>query len=114
MLHHLWRVEKTMFLDVVIKEMKQLDKNKNPIPFSISYRTYNKQNKSGGKLIRETGATALQPPKTPGNIRLSQKTPFRNANHWLNRTINIKTSEGDIRKINKLFITEFNGHQVIL
>lgn len=103
-----------MFLDVILTEMKRLDSNKNPVPFSISYRTYNRQNKSGGKLIREDSATMLQPPKNPGNVRLSQKTPFRNANHWSNRTVNIKTSEGEIRKVNKLFIIEFNGHQVIL
>ena len=74
-------MQKTMFLGEVLTEMKQLDGNKNPIPFSISYRTYNRQNKFGGKLVNEREATLMQPPKTPGNIRLSQKTAFRNANH---------------------------------
>lgn len=103
-----------MFLNEVLKEMKQLDFNKNPVLFSISFRTYNRQNKFGGKLLTERNVELLQAPKNPGKKRLANPTPFKNPNHFANRTINIKNSNGEIKTINTLFITEFNGHQVIL
>ena len=102
-----------MYLSEVLTEMKKLDHKNNPIAFSIAFRTYNRQNKYGGKLIVEPNAELMQPPKTPGKVRLSQSTAFRNANHFANRTRNIKTESG-IKKVNILFITEFNGHKVIL
>lgn len=41
------------------------------------------------------------------------QTAFKNPNHWENRTKNIKTKEGIIKKINILFIDEFNGQKVV-
>ncbi len=102
-----------MFLREVRKEMERLDKNKNPIPFSITVRTYNQQNKVGGRLVTWDHATLMQPPKAPGKIRLSQKIDFKNPNHFENHTRNLKTNQG-IKKINILFITKFNGYDVIL
>ena len=102
-----------MFLNEVLKEMKKLDSNNNPIAFSIAYRTFNKQNKSGGKLVIVQKAVSMNPPKVKGKVRLSQNTPFKNPNHYTNKTRNIKTAEG-IKKINILFIDTFNGYKVIL
>lgn len=105
-------MQKAIFLSQVLMEMKKLDANKNPIPFSISVRTYNNQNKSGGKLITFENAVLMQAPKTPGKIRLSQNRDFKNPNHFDNRTRNLKTGEG-IKKINILFIIKFNGCDVV-
>ena len=93
-------------------EMKKLDDKKNPIPFTITVRTFNNQNKSGGKLITYENAVLMQAPKTPGKIRLSQKIAFKNPNHYANRTRNLKTDQG-IKKVNILFIIKFNGLDVI-
>jgi len=106
-------MQKTMFLREVLKEMKRLDENKNPVPFTITVRTYNQQNKVGGRLVTWDNATLMQPPKTPGKIRLSQKIDFKNPNHFKNRTRNLMTNQGK-KKINILFITRFNGYEVIL
>ena len=57
-------------------------------------------------------AKLMQAPKVKGVIRLSQKKEFKNPNHFKNRTRNISTSEGE-RKINILFIIEFNGKKVV-
>ena len=97
----------------VLTEMKKLDNKKNPIPFSISFRTYNQQNKVGGKLINEDNAMLMQAPKTPGAVRLSEKRDFRNPNHWKNHTRNIKTNSG-IKTVHIFFITKFNGFDVII
>lgn len=102
-----------MFLTEVITEIKKLDFNKNPVPFSLTFRTYNKQNKKGGKLVSVQNATLMQPPKDKGAVRLSQNIDFKNPNHFENRTRNIKVSD-KIIKVNTLFIIEFNGHKVVL
>jgi hypothetical protein len=106
-------MQKTIFLKDALTEMKRLDALKNPVPFAISFRTFNQQNKRGGKLATFENATLMQPPKLPGAHRLAQKIDFKNPDHFKNRTRNIKTAEG-IKKINILFIISLNGAQVIL
>lgn len=105
-------MQNEMLLSDVLKEMRRLDENKNPIPFDITIRTYNSQNKSGGRLVTYENAVLMQPPKKPGLIRLSQKTDFKNPNHFANRTRNLKTNEG-IKKIHILFIIKFNRVDVV-
>ena len=106
-------MQKSILLSQVLNEMRKLDERKNPIPFTISIRTFNTQNKSGGRFVTYENATLMQPPKTAGVVRLSQLIDFKNPNHWKNRTRNIKTNEG-IKKIHILFILKFNGLDVIL
>lgn len=106
-------MQNEVFLSQVLTEMKKLDENKNPIPFTILIRTFNEQNKSGGKLILYENAMLMQPPKVKGQKRLLQGIEFKNPNHWENRTRNIKTNEG-IKKIHILFIIKFNGLDVNL
>ena len=93
--------------------MARLNDKKQPIPFDIEARTYNQQNKSGGKLVIYENATLMQAPKAHGKIRLSQDIEFKNPNHFKNRTRNLKTNLGK-RKIHIHFITKFNGCDVVL
>lgn len=95
----------------MMTEMRKLDKNKNPIPFSILVRSFNLQNKRGGKLIAYENATYMHEPKVK-NKRLLIDKPFKNPNHWENRTRNIMTAEGK-RKIHITFIIKFNGKTVV-
>lgn len=106
-------MQNQIFLKEVLKEMKKLDSKKNPIPFSISFRTYNQQNKSGGRLVSYDNATLMQAPPEPGAMRLSQNIDFKNPNHWENHTRNINTNFG-IKKIHIFFITKFNGLDVVI
>lgn len=101
-----------MFLSEVLTEMKKLTPQKKPVPFSVEVRTYNRYNKSGGKLVKYNDAEYMNPPKNKGAVRLSDTTPFKNPQHFKNRTRNIKV-DGDIKKINILFITRFNGRTVV-
>ena len=105
-------MENTIFLSEVLEKMKKLDERKNPVPFTLSVRSFNMQNKIGGKIIRYENATLMQPPKKISPSRLKIDRPFKNPNHWINRTRNIKTSAG-IKKIHIIFIHEFNGLRVI-
>lgn len=106
-------VEKVMFLREALEEMKKLDAWKNPVPFHIKVRGFSVQNKSGGTLYSYEGAVLLQPPKQKRAKRLAMDTPMKDANHYENRTRNLKLPSGDIKKINILFIEELNGRKVV-
>ena len=106
-------MEKTIFLREALLEMKKLDEKKNPIPFSIKVRTFSVQNKTGGAVKFYPKAVLIQAPKRKGIKRLKMDTPVRNPNHWENRTRNRKLPTGEIKKINILFIEEFNGKKVV-
>lgn len=105
-------MQNAIYLSKVLSEIKRLDSNNNPIPFTITVRTFNNQNKTGGKLVTYHNAVLMQAPKTPGKIRLSQSRAFKNPKHFDNRTRNIKTDQG-IKKINILFIIKYNGLDVV-
>jgi hypothetical protein len=109
---HIRIMQNVMNLSEVLKEMKKLDENKNPIPFSISVRTFERENLYGGRLLNYKNVTLLQAPKNKGKNRLADQTAFKNPYHFANRTRNIKNDSG-IYKINILFITKFNGKQVV-
>lgn len=99
-------MKEKIFLNDALAQMRELDQDKNPIPFSIAVRTFNKQNGYGGKLQVYHGATLMQQPK--------DKIEFeKNPKHWENRTRNIKLKNGEIKKINILFIIAYNGKEVI-
>ncbi|TSE02379.1 hypothetical protein FOF46_30745 [Aquimarina algiphila] len=100
--------------------MRQLDKEGNPIPFSMEVRTWNNQNKMGGKLkVYENAVLCM--PKEKEKVRdwakvLSVKTQEvkrKNPNHFKNYTRNIELSTGEVKKINILLITKFNGLEVV-
>jgi len=97
---------KKIFLKDALAEMRKLDESKKPMPFSITVRTYNKQNRFGGKLCTYHGATLMQQPRNKRNFE-------KNPNHWENKTRNIKLHNGTIKKICILFIIAFNGKEVI-
>lgn len=96
-------MEKKIFLKDVLLDMKKLDNQKNPIAFSLAVRSFNKQNNTGGKLIVYHNVTLMQTAKIKKSV----------ANHWENRTRNIKLPNGEIKKINILFIVSYNGKEVI-
>lgn len=96
-------MEKTLFLKEALQIMKCLDNQKNPIPFNLKVRQYNRQSKNGGKIKYYENVTLLQKPQNTTSV----------ARHWENRTRNIKLKNGDIQKIHILFIIELNGQKVV-
>lgn len=101
-----------MNLRDVLADMRKLDENKNPIPFDIVVREYSRQNGTGGKLTKHNNATLMQQGKKRSLVSLASGKDLKNPNHWENKTRNIKVN-GQIRKINILFIIEYNGHKVV-
>ncbi len=96
----------------VLQDMKRLDENNNPVPFSIVVRSFSQQKKTGGELISYPVATLMQQGKKRSLISLASGLDEKNPNHWENKTRNIKVS-GEIKKINILFIIEYNGCKVV-
>jgi hypothetical protein len=110
---------KRMFLRQVLEEIKKTDAKGDAIPFDIEFRTYNRNNKMGGVLKRYEKAKLLIGKKLKGKPFIDAEYFYReqrariNPNHFDNRTRNIELTGGQIKKINILFITKFNGHEVI-
>lgn len=96
-----------MFLSEVLEKMKEDN-------FNLEMRTFNKYNKTGGKTVIYRNVELLRPPKKKGLVRLSDPTPFKNPNHFGNRTRNIKLEDGTIKTIHIIFIIRFNGIKIIL
>ena len=101
-------MKETIPLKEVLHQMRALDAHRQPVPFSLSVRTFNRQNKRGGKLDVYHKATLMQQPKNK-----AAADSLTDPNHWENRTRNIKLPTGEIKKINILFIIAFNGKEVV-
>lgn len=109
----------SIFLRQVLLEIKQVDANGNAIPFDIEFKTFNKNNKMGGVHHSYSKVKLLIGKKLKGKKFIDAEHFYRqvrvrkNPNHFDNRTRNIELSSGSIKKINILFITKYNGQQVI-
>lgn len=110
---------KTIFLRQVLQEMKKTNSLGEAVPFDIEFRTYNKNNKMGGVTKKYIGAKLLISQKLKGKPFIDSDHFYRpvrvrkNPNHFQNRTRNIEIPSGHIKKLNILYITKFNGLQVI-
>lgn len=116
-------MSETVFLKDVLSDMATLDKNGRAKPFSISYRTLNRNSKTGGKLVEIDRAKLCMREEfqnhSPSTELLRYAKPQKpklkkNPNHWDNKTRNIKTiPEGKIRKIHINHIISFNSKKVV-
>jgi hypothetical protein len=110
---------KRMFLRQVLEEIKKTDAKGDALPFDIEFRTYNRNNGMGGVLKKYEKAKLLIGKKLKGKPFIDAEHFYRkerirkNPNHFDNRTRNIELPGGQIKKINILFITKFNNHEVI-
>ena len=108
-------METGIFLRQVVQLMKRVDEKGQAVPFNISVRTFNKNNKSGGRLDSYNGAKLLIGKKLKGKEFIEAEHFFRqgktrkNPNHWANATLNIETPTGRIVKAKIRYIIKFNG-----
>lgn len=113
-----------IYLKDVLEEMRTLDSEGRAVKFDISYRTFNRNSKTGGRLnYHENAKLVMQEKpvekydaqlkslmKRPSEARdITQKNPM----HYKNKTRNIRLENGDIKKININYIITFNGKKVI-
>lgn len=114
---------------VLLKDALQMMEAKNPetgeyLPFDFGYCTYSRQRDEGGKLIDYKGvkltsnivdeqakkeAAPIDPNLRDGIVEVKNTNPF----HRKNKTRNIQLANGEIRKLNFLFITSLNNQPVV-
>lgn len=112
----------TIFLNEVLEMMRTPNQEGRAVKFDISYRTFNKNSKTGGKLKYHEDAKLVmkEKPSDKAEIYALMKKPSekkevsrKNPNHFQNKTRNIRLENGDIRKIHIKYIVTFNGKKVI-
>ena len=109
-----------IYLKDALEAMRTSDSEGKAVPFSISYRTLNTYNKTGGKLVFHAKAWLVmhEPSTTKDSVqslKYKRKSSIRrNPNHFTNKTRNIRLPNGDIRKIKINYIITFNGKEVRL
>lgn len=101
--------------DEVIKTIDRVDKDGRPYPFDISFRTLQKNSKSGGRLVTYKGVKKYVPKKSNQSkaalVKSIEYLPGvkRNPNHFENRTRNLEFQNGEIKKIKIRHIITLNG-----
>lgn len=110
---------------ISLKEALQVidlkDAEGKPLPFNISFRTLQRQSKTGGGLRTINGAAILTPLPKQTTTTQSQKVKFlqtpnktrRNPNHFANRTRNIQKPNGEIAKVRIRLIESINNQKVV-
>jgi hypothetical protein len=118
MLRKLIKHKQRLTVKEVCEMMEQCSRRARPVPFSITYVTYDEQRNTGGELrtydhaimvvLNSTGSKAYS---TENALKLKNKKP----NHWRHGTRNIMVQHsGETRKVHIWLILEFNGCEVDL
>ncbi|TQI71809.1 hypothetical protein JM79_2758 [Gramella sp. Hel_I_59] len=108
----------------VLKIMRTPNEEGRAVPFDISYRTFNRNSKTGGKMVHLENVKLVMKEKglDPDSVYAlknfkpseEQKEKIRkNPNHFGNKTRNIRLENGKVTKIGILWIKEFNGKTVV-
>ena len=111
-------MENGISLKNAVAIIDRVDASGNAIPFYLTFRTYQKFSKTGGKLLEYNQVKKLRSKKTiPSNASLlvAVQTPVatkRNPNHYANRTRNLELQNGDKKKIHIRLIMSINGQKI--
>ena len=110
----------TILMRDVLKIMRTPNEEGRAIPFDISWRTLNRNSKTGGAFRSAQNAKLVMKEKgiDPNSVyalqhfKKKEKVNKKNPNHFSNKTRNIRLESGEIKKIHILHIIEFNGQKV--
>lgn len=88
------------------------------LPADIAFITFSASRKTGGKLKKLQGVTLSTIEDKQGKQYKPQGIPQdlkeRKPSQYLHGIINVVMRNGDLHKLRKIFITEFNGMEVVL
>jgi len=99
-------------LNDILKLMDRLDHKSQPTPFTVTYVTWDRKRKTGGKFMTAEGAILSKHNKLlPQHVRRADgfggsKKPAS----YENATRNVQTADGSITTIHIRLIKAFNGH----
>ncbi|WP_281980469.1 hypothetical protein [Tenacibaculum mesophilum] len=110
-------MEKTISLKEALAIVDAVDEKGRPLPFDITFRTLQRNSKTGGKLYTYNQVVKYRKLKSDNPNYLKQvQTPVkrhRNPNHFANRTRNLELQNGDIKTVHIRLIITVNGLKVI-
>lgn len=110
-------MEKTISLKEALAIVDAVDEIGRPLPFDITFRTLQRNSKTGGKLYTYKQVVKYRKLKSDNPNYLKQvQTPakrHRNPNHFANRTRNLELQNGDIKTVHIRLIITVNGLKVI-
>ena len=110
-------MEQTISLKDAIAIIDAVDVKGNALPFDITFRTLQRNSKTGGKLYTYNQVKKHRKVKSdnPNYLKQAQspERKKRNPNHFLNRTRNLELQNGDIKTIHIRLIITVNGLKVI-
>lgn len=110
-------METTIPLKEVLEIIDAVDAKGNALPFDITFRSLNRNSKTGGKLYdyKQTKKYRKVVGDNPNYKKQVQSFTGKktNPNHFLNRTRNLELQNGDIKKIHIRLIISLNGKKVI-
>jgi len=96
----------------------KVDTQGNAYPFDITFRTLQRNSKTGGRLLEYKQVKKLRSKKTtPSTASLlvavqSGSTLKKKPNHYENRTRNLELQNGDKKKIHIRLIVSINGQKI--
>ena len=111
-------MENTISFNDAIATIDKVDKEGNPYPFDITFRTLQRNSKTGGRLIEyKQVKKSRQKNKPPSKAALlvavqSPTSIRRNPNHKKNRTRLLELQNGDNKKIHIRLIDSINGKKM--
>ena len=111
-------MEKGISLKNAVAIIDMVDASGNAIPFDLTFRTYQKFSKTGGKLLRYNQVKKLRSKKsTPSesSMLVAVQSPTgvkRKPRHYENRTRNLELQNGEIKKIHIRLITSINEKKI--
>jgi hypothetical protein len=88
------------------------------LPATIKFYTYSESRKTGGKLKKLEGITLSTIEDREGKQHKPNYIPAelseRKPSQYLHGIINVVMKNGELHKLRKIFIKEFNGMEVVL
>lgn len=115
--------EETIYLNEVLEIIRTPNKEGRAVTFDISFRTFNRNSKTGGKLKYFENAKLVMKEKgiDPNSVYALQhfkpsekkKVVKKNPNHYDQKTRNIRLENGEVKKLHYMFIETFNGKNVL-
>jgi len=117
-------VEESIYINEVLETMRTPNYEGRAVTFDISWRTYNRHSKTGGKHKYAENAKLVMQEKQIDphsvfalkNFKTSEKKKEvikKNPNHYEHKTRNIRLESGEVKKIHYRYIETFNGKKVL-
>lgn len=112
-------MKETISLNDALEIIDRQDKQGKSIPFDLTFRSLQRNSKSGGKLYEYNQVKKYRKEKfkhSEAALKTSAETSVRfkkEPNHFENRTRNLELQNGDIKKIHIRLMISINGKQIV-